>query len=117
MRTRHFWKLAGTTLILALGLAPAGCNSALEGAWKTDPVPEGEAFYIIEAQFKEDGTYTASARQGEALLRLAGTYDFNGFTLRLKTPGKPMRKYSAVYLVNKRLRVSSGDQTFTMKKQ
>jgi hypothetical protein len=105
-------------MLLGLMMLAGGCSSALVGTWKTDPVPEGESFVITNATFKDDSTYTASARQGDQNIRLAGTYEFDGFGLKLKTPGKPERTYGATYnMMMKTLELRSGDKKQVMKKQ
>ena len=107
-----------TIVILVLGIgAVAGCNAALVGSWRTDPVPQGEKFYITTVTFKDDNTYTAAAKEGDQNVRLAGTYEFDGFHLKLKTPGKPDRSYGATVYMNRTLKLSAGDKNVTMKKQ
>lgn len=114
-RQRRPWK---TAWIILLPLTLAGCNSVLHGTWKTEPVPQDAPFYIIEAQFKEDGTFKATARKGEDLVNLRGTYDFTGFRLKLKRPGKtPDRVYGATCFFGKTLRLRHDKKRFTMKKQ
>ena len=109
------WRM-NWTIVLALALA--GCNSVLHGTWKTEPVPQDAPFYIIEAQFKEDDTFKATARKGEDLINLRGTYDFDGFRLKLKRPGKtPDRVYGATCIFGKTLKLRHDKQRFTMKKQ
>ncbi|MEE8384821.1 MAG: hypothetical protein V3S01_02760 [Dehalococcoidia bacterium] len=107
--------------VVALGLivAPAltACSAVLHGTWKTDPVPEDESFYIIQAEFDDQGTFRATAKREGEVVRLAGAYDYNGFTLRIRRPGKPDREYPATYLLGGKLRLRSGDKKLTMKKQ
>jgi len=117
MKTYRMCQATTITLTLALIVVLVGCNSTLHGTWKTDPVPKGEAFYIIEAQFKDDGTYRATAKKGDEVVKLAGTYDFNGMKLVLKSPGKPERKYGAAYVLGGSLKLTHEDKKLTMKKQ
>lgn len=89
--------LVGIVLCVAV---TTGCSSAIVGAWEnTEPSAEGADFVINNATFKDDGTYVASATQGKEQVRLAGKYEFDGFNLLLKTPGKPERKYGATYMM------------------
>src|SRR6185436_17948487 len=84
---------AALTLILA-----AGCSSSLVGAWSptADPVKEGE---FSSMQFRADGSFSAvSQRAGEDSL-VSGKYEFDGFALTLKPPGKAMKSYRATYLM------------------
>ena len=108
-----------TKMVLTLAAVPilVGCNSVLHGTWKADPLPKDEPFYIIEAQFKDDGTYKAAAKKEDEFVKLAGTYDFDGFRLKLKSPGKPDREYGATYILGGTLKLTSGDKKLTMKKQ
>jgi len=105
------------TAFIALGLL-SGCSSALVGTWKADAAPEDAGFYIKSATFKDNGDFVAAARKGDETVRLAGTYEFDGMTLRLKTPGKQERTYPATYLmVPPTLRVTQDGQTVDLKKQ
>jgi len=110
-------KYAGFTAIVLLATAAVGCSQALVGTWKTDPIPENESFYIIQAQFKDDGTYDATAYKEGETVRLAGTYDFNGSKLTLKTPQKPERVYGALYIIGGKLELTSEGKKLIMKKQ
>ena len=105
------------TLMAVVAPVLIGCNSVLVGDWKTDPVPKDEPFYIIQAKFKEEGTYEATAKKGDENLVLRGVYDFNGFRLKLESPHKPKRQYDATYLLGGTLKLKHGDKQFTMKKQ
>jgi len=98
-------------------VAVTGCTSSIQGTWKVDPVPTGQLMYIQEARFKEDGTYTASARRGEESLSLEGKYEYDGFVLRLKHPGQRDREYYATIWWLKTLELSRDGKKFTMKKQ
>lgn len=114
MNNRKHACLVGPLLLVATAV---GCSQALVGTWKTDPIPEDESFYIIQAQFKDDGTYDATASKDGETVRLAGTYDFNGSKLTLKTPQKPERVYGAIYVIGGKLELTSGDKKLVMKKQ
>ncbi len=111
-----------TNRLATLGLlvtitALVGCNTALVGTWKADAAPACEKFYIQTATFKDNNTYTAAAKEGEQSVRLAGTYEFNGFNLKLKTPGKPDRAYGAMVMMGKTLELKSDGKTMKMQKQ
>lgn len=109
------WSMAA---VMGLAAWAAGCSNALVGSWENTTKPEGQAFYLHNATFKDDGTYTASAKQGEENVRLAGTYEFDGFNLKLKTPGKPERKYGASYMmVGQTLQLKEGESKQTLKKK
>jgi hypothetical protein len=108
------WKRLGIACLFFCG----ACSQTLVGNWKTDPEPKGESFYITNAQFKDDGSYTAIARQGDENVRLAGTYEFNGMNLKLVTPGKPERNYKATYLMmGPTLELTQDGKKISMKKQ
>jgi hypothetical protein len=97
--------------------AAAGCNSALVGTWKGEPAAKDEPFAIQTVTFKDDNTYTGAAKERDQPVRLAGTYEFNGFNLKLKTPGKPDRTYGAMVVMGKTLELKSGDKKVKMTKQ
>lgn len=94
-----------------------GCNSTLVGTWRAEPPPKDERFAIASVTFKDDNTYTGAAMEGSQSVRLAGTYDFNGFDLKLKTPGKPDRQYKATVIMGKTLEMRKDDTKVTLKKQ
>ncbi|RIK68082.1 MAG: hypothetical protein DCC65_04450 [Planctomycetota bacterium] len=86
--------------LVAVGFWSAGCSSSLVGSWENaDPKADESGFVINNATFKDDGTYVATALNGTETVRLAGKYEFDGFNLVLKTPGKPERKYGATYMM------------------
>jgi len=103
---------------VALAIFCCGCSKTIVGNWKTDPEPQNEPFYITSATFKDDGSYSAVARSNSQMLPLKGTYEFDGMHLKLKTPGKPDRSYSASYMmVGPTLKLTSDGKKITMKKQ
>jgi len=104
-------------MLVVLGSALAGCNSLLVGSWKADPAPKDAPFYVNTARFKNDDTYTAVAKKGDEDIMLAGGYDFNGFKLTLKSPGKKERVYPAVYYLNGALELTVDGKKYKMKKQ
>lgn len=112
----RFVKLS-TLATFALALLITGCGQALVGSWETTEKSEVKDFAIRNATFKDDGTYVASALKGEETVRLAGTYEFDGFNLKLKDPGKPERKYSATVVMGNTLKLKSGESKITMKKK
>lgn len=97
--------------------AAVGCGSTLVGTWNADPIPAGEPFYIRQVTFEDNGEYTASAKRGEENQRLRGKYEFNGFTLKLRSAGKHDRTYRAVVWWGKSLELTLDDKTHTLKKQ
>lgn len=117
MKTR--WMPFSLMVLLAVVfVGTAGCSSALVGTWKTDPIPKEDMSYIVQATFKADGNFEATARQdAETTTPLKGTYDFNGFKLTLKQPGKPEQVYDATYVMGGKLDMKQGDKKYSMKKQ
>ncbi|MCK6455025.1 MAG: hypothetical protein L6Q92_00640 [Phycisphaerae bacterium] len=103
-----------TLLLIAIG----GCSSALVGTWKAaDQPPEKPAFFIKQLAFNENGTYSASAKQGEEDLFLRGKYDFNGATLTLKPDGKAERQYRALIWWGRDLEITTDGQKQRLRKQ
>ena len=95
----------------------SGCSSLLVGDWRAAPAPDDADLYINTTKFKSDGTYTAIAkRSGEDVL-LAGHYEFDGFNLKLKSPGKEERVYRASYLIGHKLALTVGEKKYILKKQ
>jgi len=99
-------------------LVATGCGSPLVGTWKADPIPQDMEFYIVTAEFKENGDYRAIARQqGGETRSLRGKYEYNGFKLKLMRPGAAPREYSATYYVTGTLKIAADGQQQTLKKQ
>lgn len=112
------WLTTGAVVcVLGAVLLSTGCNSVLVGTWKATEEPKGEGFALTTATFKDDGTYTAMAKRADETVKLAGTYDFNGAKLKLKTPGKPDRDYGATFILGGTLDLRSDGQKQTLKKQ
>ncbi len=105
------------SIVVISSFAGSGCGSALVGTWKADPIPSGEPFYIRQVTFGDSGEYSASAKRGEENQRLRGKYEFNGFTLTLRSAGKNERTYRAVLWWGKTLELTSDGKTHTFKKQ
>jgi hypothetical protein len=117
MKTRRVAWNAVTAGVLLCAFLIGGCAGALVGTWKADPEPKDAAAYINSATFKNDNTYTAVEKKGDQVDKFAGTYEFNGFNLKLKSPGKPDRVYSATYVMGGKLELKSGDKKLMLKKQ
>lgn len=118
-----FTKSTRRTIGIALGIAFAacacGCSQALVGTWKTEPVPKDVPNYIVQAKFNKDGTYEAAMRgDAEATTPQKGQYEYNGFSLKLKTPGKTEQVYPATYfIIGDKLQVKQDGKSYMMKKQ
>lgn len=119
MRTARIASLAAFALVLMINAT--GCSSLLVGSWKADPVPAGEPYYIMQAEFKDDGTFTAIAKKGgETQPPLKGKYEFNGFALKLQSAGKSGdRSYPAQLRGwgSSTLQLTVNDKKHTLKKQ
>ena len=92
------WNRIGLTAAGFMLLFGTGCSSSLVGAWApTAPnVQEGE---FSSMQFRADGSFSAvSIRAGEESLS-NGKYEFDGFALTLKPPGKAMKSYRATFVM------------------
>lgn len=108
---------ATLTMLIGLAILTTGCNGMLAGSWKADPEPKDVPAYINSATFKSDNTYTAVEKKGDAVEKFAGTYEFNGASLKLKSPGKPDRIYKACCWWGKSLELTDGGKKLTLKKQ
>lgn len=119
MRFRHSIRTVGALGLLGIVTAClTGCSSALVGTWKADPIPQDMEFYIVSAEFKDNGDFRAVAREaGGETRNLNGKYDFDGFTLSLMRPGAAPRKYSATYYMTGQLDIKSDGGQQTLKKQ
>ncbi|MCB9857437.1 MAG: hypothetical protein H6818_17280 [Phycisphaerales bacterium] len=104
---------------LAFGLAGfCGCSASLVGTWKADPIPQDMEFYIVSAEFKDNGDYRAIAREtGGETRNLRGKYEFDGFKLKLLRPGAAPREYPATYYMTGVLEIKSDQGAQRLKKQ
>lgn len=117
MTRKQFFTATKVLSVLALFLT--GCSSFMVGNWKADPIPENADFYIRQVEFKDDGTFKASAmRKGGEPMGLKGKYEFDGFSLKLMQVGRKDRVYSAFYnsFMNT-LDISKDGKKQTLKKQ
>lgn len=104
--------------LLLLLIAAPGCSSFIVGTWKADPIPEDLEFYIISAEFKDNGDFQAVARTTDGKTQnMRGKYDFSGSTLTLSRPGAADRKYGAIYYVTGEMSISGDGGKQTLKKQ
>ncbi|HVP10426.1 MAG TPA: hypothetical protein VMV94_04465 [Phycisphaerae bacterium] len=118
MKTRCRSLTATVSILFVFALLTAGCGGALVGTWKADPEPKDMSAYISSVTFKSDNTYSAVEKKGDAMDKFAGTYEFNGANLKLKSPGKPDRTYKALYeMMGPKLDLTVGDKKQTLKKQ
>lgn len=96
----------------------AGCSSAMVGTWKAvEEAPKEPSFFIKQIQFRDNGDYYASAREGEKDLFLKGPYSYNGFNLTMKLDGRPDRSLRATIWWGRELRLSRADWSQTLKKE
>lgn len=107
-----------TAMLAILAGVGAGCSSALVGTWKADPIPQDMEFYIVSAEFKDNGDYRAVARvTGGDTKNLRGKYEFDGFKLKLMRPGAAAREYPATYYMTGLLEIKADGKTERLKKQ
>jgi hypothetical protein len=118
MKTRCCSFAATISLLFVFALLTTGCGGMLVGTWKADPEPKDMPAYINSATFKSDNTFTAVEKKGDAVEKFAGTYEFSGATLKLKSPSKPERSYKATYIMmGPKLDLTIGDKKLVLKKQ
>ncbi|MFH1418820.1 MAG: hypothetical protein ABII12_11125 [Planctomycetota bacterium] len=117
MKTQRYLWNASIVLVFVFALMATGCNAVLVGSWKTEGEPKDQPFYK-SMTFKDDNTYTAIAKTGDEVSKDAGTFDFDGASLKLKTPGQSECTYKASYnAFTSALVIQSGDKKQTFKKQ
>ena len=118
---RSMWQGAGVrvavtaAILMTVGL---GCSAPIVGTWKADPIPTDMEFYIVSAEFKDNGDFRAIAREtGGETRNMNGKYDYNGFTLKLMRPGAAPREYPATYYMTGVLEIKSDGKQQRLKKQ
>lgn len=111
---RGFWM----TCVLCVVGTMTGCSSALVGTWEASPIPQDMEFYILSAEFKDNGDYRAVARDTDGERKnLRGKYEFDGFKLKLMRPGASAREYPATYYMTGILEIKSDAGTQRLKKK
>jgi hypothetical protein len=96
-RRRRLWQLAAAFVGGGL-LLPwlVGCQGALVGDWHLrEAVPNRQVFSIDRASFRSDGTYSATTTIEGVTTSEDGTYEFDGFRLKLRPRAGGQRTYTA----------------------
>jgi len=96
-RGRGWWRVAGIFVGGCFGwLLLAGCQGALVGDWHLrEAVPNRQVFSIDQATFRSDGTYSATTTLEGVTTHEEGTYEFDGFRLKLRPRAGGQRTYTA----------------------
>ncbi len=93
VRNRPFW--AGWGLLGLSLTCLTGCQGAILGKWRlAEAVPNRHTFSIDHVAFNRDGTYSATVTIEGSTTQDTGTYDFDGFKLRLRPKAGGQRAYS-----------------------
>ncbi len=104
--------LGSAGLLLCL----TGCQGAIVGNWRlTDAVPNRQVFSIDNATFRGDGTYSATTTIEGVTNSEKGSYDFNGFKLRLQPQAGGQRSYTASLKLD-RLEITDGKRHAVLQK-
>jgi hypothetical protein len=111
--------LKRTLVPLALPLLLAvltGCQGAIVGHWKLHrAIPNPSIFSIDDAAFRRDGTFDATTTIEGRTAEETGTYDFNGFKLKLRPAAGGQRAY-IVHFEGGRLVLKHGDARAILRK-
>ncbi len=93
-----------------------GCGGALTGHWKmVEVVPSKQVFNIDDADFRSDGTFTATITIEGQTNRDTGTYKFDGFKLTFQPQAGGRRSYNAMLKFG-RLEVTDGKRKVVLAK-
>jgi len=93
-----------------------GCQGAIQGDWYlAEATPNRQVFSIDKANFRADGTYSASTTIEGVTNNEKGTYEFSGFKLKLLPQAGGQRAYTAS-LQPGQLQLSTGDRRIVLKK-
>ena len=104
-------------IVLPALVAASGCSSTLVGSWSSDPNATSSETIFRQVQFKKDGTFNAVSQESGRSMPSSGKYEFDGFTLILRSAGKPERAYKATYVVGGKLELRNGEQRQTLRRQ
>ena len=92
-------RIAVVCLGVGLIITLSGCGRALVGTWRTESIEPPESarhFELARVTFNEDGTFTAAATCKGQSRQDSGTYQFDGFSLKLETRDGQARTYGAM---------------------
>lgn len=96
MRTGQPARRAAALALLAAPLLLTGCAGAIHGRWHLAETARNKQFFSIDkAEFRPNGTYTATTTIEGVTHTEDGAYDFNGFTLRMRPVKGGQRSYTA----------------------
>jgi hypothetical protein len=105
--------LAAPIMLLALS---SGCQGSVAGHWRAvEVVPSKQVFCIDDAEFRRDGTYTATTTIEGKTDRETGTYSFNGFKLAFHPQAGGRRAYNAMLKLG-RLEVLDGKRKVVLER-
>lgn len=111
-RTNCCWCLPA---LVGLSLL-AGCGRAIVGDWRmVSATPNREVFSIDHATFGRDGAFAATMTVEGLTADQTGTYDFNGFKLKLRPQGGGQRSYLANVGPGK-LEIADGERRVVLRK-
>ncbi len=101
----------------ALVCAITGCSGAVVGRWRlVEVAPSRELFAIERAEFRRDGSFTASSTIDGKKLEEGGRYEFTGFKLILRPSAGGVRKFDALLRLN-RLEVTQGKRKVVLQRE
>lgn len=93
-----------------------GCQGAVVGDWYlAEAIPNRQTFSIDHASFRANGTYVATTTIEGVTTADKGTYDFNGFKLRLRPDAGGQRAYTTSVQPGQ-LQLTSGNRKVILKK-
>jgi hypothetical protein len=93
-----------------------GCQGAIHGEWYlVTAKPNRQMFSIDHAAFRPDGTYTATTTIEGVTNQESGTYDFNGFQLKLRPHAGGQRSYT-VQMQPNTMQVGDAQRNATLRK-
>ncbi|HQL54693.1 MAG TPA: hypothetical protein PLQ87_08290 [Phycisphaerae bacterium] len=102
--------------VLGALLLLTGCQGAVVGDWYlVEAIPNRQTFSIDRASFRANGTYAATTTIEGVTTEDKGTYDFNGFKLRLRPDAGGQRAYTTSVQPGQ-LQLTSGNRKVLLKK-
>ena len=94
-----------------------GCQGAVVGSWYLEKaIPNREVLSFKDVYFEKDGSFAATTTIEGLTTRETGTYEFNGWQLKLRPKAGGQRTYSAI-LRGRRLEITSGQRKVVLRKR
>jgi len=116
LQVRPVARAALRVLALAVLILPLGCGGLIVGRWRpVQAVPNRDVFYLDDAEFRSNGTFSGTLTLDGRTVRTSGRYAFNGFKLRLRPEAGGQHAFGALLRLG-RLELTDRDRKVVLER-